>query len=107
MLHHSLLTTELDKNIFIDAVFANMGISTALVLTQIAYELPIKADCGLSATALSKKCQLTPGGMIYHLNRLSLKGYVVRKGHREWIAGDELKKLRSPMKDGQDGILPN
>lgn len=98
MQHHSLLKTETEKDIFIDAIFAGMGEATSLLLCQIHSEL--HAQFGLSATALGKKAQMTPGGIIYHLRRLELKGYVHRNGHRSWIAGEKLVQLKRNMRRG-------
>lgn len=87
MQHSSLLQHEEDKDLFIDAVLSNMGVSTALFLCGIVR--PLKEDFSLSATALGRHNNVTTGAALYHLQRLVLKGYVERISYRAWCLSDK------------------
>jgi len=86
MIHHSLLKSNEDKELFIDAIFSNMGISTALFFCNVAPHL--RENGTASATALGRLNFVTTGAALYHLKRLEMKGYVNRHGYRAWELWD-------------------
>lgn len=85
-LKETILKNNEDEKLFIEAIFCNMGIQTALFLCRIAPVLREEGD--MSATALGKLFYVTPGAALYHLNALRQKNFVVRPGYRSWELGD-------------------
>lgn len=89
-LKKSELQTRADEKLFIDAVFSNIGISTALFLCKIAK--PLREDYR-SATYLGQINGVTTGAALYHLRRLQQEEYVSRDGYRSWSLGDRYFQL--------------
>lgn len=99
MIHQSLKNAILENNedekLFIEAIFANMGIQTALFLCRIAR--PLKEEYEMSATQLGRLFYVTPGAALYHLNQLKNKEFVYRTGYRTWALGDAYLKYEKEL----------
>lgn len=81
------------EDLFIDAIFANMGVASSLFLCKIT---PYLRKDDYSASALATEVGTHKSGAANHLNRLALKEYVFRSGHTSWSLGIRTINIRYP-----------
>ena len=90
----SEIPDEMDQALFIDAIFADMGVTSSLFLCK-AIRYLRKDD--YSASALAKEMGMCSETTTHHLKRLALNDYVYRSGHTSWSLGLRTIDVRYPI----------